>query len=117
MPSIRDRSVVRSSTRPSAKYCCSGSSPILVNGSTTTGLAEGRLFTTDNASDGGRIVTVDPTTGKVVPLITGLPAGPTGQLAFQDGWIYWSAGATTNSGVLNKSDGGPFGQPDIPCQD
>ena len=49
------------------------------------GLAGGRLFATDNASDGGRIVTVDPTTGKVVPLITGLPAGPTGQLAFQDG--------------------------------
>ena len=81
------------------------------------GLAGGRLFATDNASDGGRIVTVDPTTGKVVPLITGLPAGPTGQLAFQDGWIYWGAGATTNSGVLSKSDGGPFGQPDIPCQD
>jgi hypothetical protein len=81
------------------------------------GLAGGRLFATDNASDGGRIVTVGPTTGKVVPLITGLPAGPTGQLAFQDGWIYWGAGATTNSGVLSKSDGGPFGQPDIPCQD
>ena len=41
------------------------------------GSAGGRLFATDNASDGGRIVTVDPTTGKVVPLITGLPAGPT----------------------------------------
>jgi hypothetical protein len=77
----------------------------------------GRLFATDNASDGGRIVTVDPTTGKVVPLITKLPAGPTGQLAFQGGWIYWGAGATSNSGVLSKSDGGPFGQPDIPCQD
>ncbi len=34
------------------------------------GSAGGRLFATDNASDGGRIVTVDPTTGKVVPLIT-----------------------------------------------
>jgi hypothetical protein len=81
------------------------------------GLAGGRLFATDNASGGGRIVTVDPTTGNVVTLITGLPAGPTGQLAFQDGWIYWGAGATTNSGVVSKSDGGPFGQPDIPCQD
>jgi len=81
------------------------------------GSAGGRLFATDNASDGGRIVTVDPTTGKVVPLITGLPAGPTGQLAFRDGWIYWGAGSTTNSGVVSKADGGPFGQPDVPCQD
>jgi len=81
------------------------------------GLAGGRLFATDNASDGGRIVTVDPTTGQVVPLITGLPAGPTGQLAFQAGWIYWGAGSTTNSGVVSKADGGAFGQPDIPCQD
>ena len=81
------------------------------------GLAGGRLFATDNASDGGRIVTVDPATGKVVPLITGLPAGPTGQLAFQGGWIYWGAGSTTNSGVVSKADGGAFGQPDIPCQD
>ena len=81
------------------------------------GLVGGWLFATDNASDGGRIVTVDPATGKVVPLITGLPAGPTGQLAFQDGWIYWGAGSTTNSGVVSKADGGPFGQPDVPCQD
>jgi hypothetical protein len=81
------------------------------------GLAGGRLFATDNASDGGRIVTVDATTGKAVPLITKLPAGPTGQLAFRDGWIYWGAGSTTNSGVVSKSDGGAGGQPDIPCQD
>jgi len=53
----------------------------------------------------------------VVPLITKLPAGPTGQLAFEGGWIYWGAGSTTNSGVVSKSDGGPSGQPDIPCQD
>jgi len=81
------------------------------------GLAGGRLFATDNAADGGRIVTVDPATGKVVPLITGLPAGPTGQLAFQGGWVYWGAGSTTNSGVVSKADGGSSGQPDIPCQD
>jgi len=81
------------------------------------GLEGGRLFATDNGASGGRIVTLDPTTGKVTPLITGLPAGPTGQLAFRDGWIYWGAGSTTNSGVVSKADGGPFGQPDIPCQD
>jgi len=50
------------------------------------GSAGGRPFATDNASDGGRIAAVDPATGKVVPLITGLPAGPTGQLAFHGGW-------------------------------
>jgi hypothetical protein len=34
-PAIRDRSVVKSSVIPSAKYCCSGSLPRLANGSTT----------------------------------------------------------------------------------
>jgi hypothetical protein len=34
-PAIRDRSVVRSSVIPSAKYCCSGSLLKLVNGNTT----------------------------------------------------------------------------------
>jgi glucose/arabinose dehydrogenase len=75
------------------------------------GSAGGRPFATDNASDGGRIATVDPDTGKVVPLITGLT--PTGQLALRGGWIYWGAGATTNNGVVDSGGG----QPDIPCQD
>src|SRR5262245_56215972 len=35
MPASRDRSVVRSSVIPSAKYCCSGSVLRLANGSTT----------------------------------------------------------------------------------
>ena len=60
------------------------------------GLAGGRLFATDNGANGGRILNVDPTTGKVTQLITGLPAGPTGQLALHGGWIYWAAGSTTN---------------------
>ena len=77
------------------------------------GLAGGRLFATDNASDGGRIVTVDPATGKVVTLITGLPTSLTGQLAFHGGWIYWGFAASTNNGVVD----GDGGQPDIPCQD
>src|SRR5436190_20106821 len=34
-PTIRDRSVVRSSVTPSAKYCCSRSSLRLLKGSTT----------------------------------------------------------------------------------
>src|SRR6516165_12236742 len=77
------------------------------------GFDGGRLFATDNESSGGRILTVNPTAGNVVPLITGLPAGPTGQLAFHGGWIYWGAGATTNNGVVDLNGG----QPDIPCQD
>jgi hypothetical protein len=81
------------------------------------GLEGGRLFSTDNGASGGRIVTLDPMTGALTSLVTGLPGGPTGQLAFAKGWIYWGSGATTNSGVLSKSDGGPSGQPDIPCQD
>src|SRR5215469_6961811 len=76
-----------------------------------------RLFATVNAWVGGLNVKVHPANGAAVLLITRLPAGPTGQLAFRGGWIYWGAGATTNSGVVSKSDGGPFGQPDIPCQD
>ena len=35
MSAIRDRSVVRSSVIPSAKYCCSGSLLRLAKGSTT----------------------------------------------------------------------------------
>ena len=80
------------------------------------GLEGGRLFATDNGASGGRILNVDPTTGNVLQLITGLPGGPTGQLAFRDGWVFWGSGSTTNSGVVSKADGGAFGQPDVPCQ-
>src|SRR5215472_4220692 len=84
------------------------------------GFDGGRLFATDSnqathaagQNNSSRIVTVDPVTGHVTPFITGLPTGdhPSEQLAFKDGWVYWSQGSTTNSGV---SDGE---QPDIPCQ-
>jgi glucose/arabinose dehydrogenase len=80
------------------------------------GLQGGRLFATDSnqathtgtAANTSRIATVDPNTGAVTPFITGLPTGdhPTEQLAFSGGWIYWSQGSTTNSGV---SDGGQPG--------
>jgi hypothetical protein len=54
----------------------------------------------------------------VTPFISGLPTGdhPTEQLAFDDGWIYWSQGSTTNSGVVGRDNGGGANQPDIPCQ-
>ena len=48
-----------------------------------------------------------------------VPTGdhPSEQLAFKDGWIYWSQGSTTNSGVVGRDNGGGTGQADIPCQD
>src|SRR5215831_7661870 len=86
----------------------------------------GRLFATDSnqATHGGgqnsssRIVTVDPQSGTVTPFITGLPTGdhPTEQLAFKGGFIYWSQGSTTNSGVVGRDNNGGANQPDIPCQ-
>ena len=91
------------------------------------GFQGGRLFATDSnqATHGGgqngssRIVIVDPNSGAVTPFITGLPTGdhPTEQLAFKDGWIYWSQGSTTNSGVVGLDNNGGKNQPDIPCQD
>jgi hypothetical protein len=91
------------------------------------GLHGGRLFATDSnqathaagQNNSSRIVTVDIKTGMVAPFITGLPTGdhPTEQLAFKDGWIYWSQGSTTNSGVVGRDNGGGNNQQDIPCQD
>jgi hypothetical protein len=92
------------------------------------GFQGGRLFATDSnqathahngQNNSSRIVTVNPMTGQVVPFITGLPTGdhPTEQLAFKTGWIYWSQGSTTNSGVVGRDNGGGANQQDIPCQD
>src|SRR5207249_7177841 len=93
------------------------------------GFDGGRLFVTDSnqairsassaQNNSSRIVSVDPKTGAVTPFITGLPTGdhPTEQLAFLDGWIYWSQGSTTNSGVVGRDNGGGANQHDIPCQD
>src|SRR5205814_3870118 len=92
------------------------------------GLQGGRLFASDSnqathahngQNNSSRIVTVDPLTGRVTPFITSLPTGdhPTEQLAFKDGWIYWSQGSTTNSGVVARDNGGGENQQDIPCQD
>jgi glucose/arabinose dehydrogenase len=91
------------------------------------GLQGGRLFATDSNqslrttgnNNSSRIVIVNPTTGAVTPFITALPTGdhPSEQLAFKGGWIYWSQGSTTNSGVVGLDNGGGANQPDIPCQD
>ena len=91
------------------------------------GFQGGRLFATDSDqathaggnNNSSRIVTVDPKTGAVTPVITQLPTGdhPSEQLAFKGGWIYWSQGSTTNSGVVGRDNGGGTNQQDIPCQD
>jgi glucose/arabinose dehydrogenase len=91
------------------------------------GFEGGRLFATDSnqathaggQNNSSRIVTVDPDTGQVTPLITDLPTGdhPTEQLAFKGEFIYWSQGSTTNSGVVGRDNGGGANQQDIPCQD
>jgi hypothetical protein len=91
------------------------------------GVQGGRLFATDSnqATHGGgqnnssRVVIVDPQTGKVTPFITQLPTGdhPSEQLAFDNKWIYWSQGSTTNSGVVGRDNNGGKNQQDIPCQD
>src|SRR5438105_3669955 len=92
------------------------------------GLQGGRLFATDSnqathahngQNNSSRIVTVDPMTGHVTPFITSLPTGdhPTEQLAIKDGWLYWSQGSTTNSGVVGRDNGGGQNQADLPCQD
>src|SRR5262249_39849162 len=91
------------------------------------GFQGGRLFATDSnqathaagQNNSSRIVTVNPINGQVTPFITNLPTGdhPTEQLAFKNGWIFWSQGSTTNSGVVGRDNGGGTNQPDIPCQD
>ena len=88
----------------------------------------GRLFATDSnqathahngQNNSSRIVIVDPKTGNVTPFITQLPTGdhPAEQLAFKGGWIYWSQGSTTNSGVVGRDNGNGANQSDIPCED
>src|SRR5713101_5254239 len=92
------------------------------------GFEGGRLFATDSnqairavgaQNNSSRIVTVNPQTGQVTPFISGLPTGdhPAEQITFKDGWIYWSQGSTTNSGVVGHDNGGGANQQDIPCQD
>jgi len=92
------------------------------------GSAGGTLFSTDSnqQTDGGagptnssRLVTVNLETGAVNPFISALPTGdhPTEQVLVKDGWVYWSQGSATNSGVVGRDNGGGTGQQEIPCQD
>src|SRR5436189_2209503 len=91
--------------------------------------SRGRLFVTDSnqgvrgapgsGNNTSRIMRADLATGKLSPFITGLPTGdhPTEELQARDGWLYWSQGSATNSGVTGHDNGAGGNQHDIACQD
>jgi len=96
------------------------------------GFGGGRLFGTDSnqgargaaAGRGGgnntsRVVTIDLGRNRVDTLIGGLPTGdhPTELLVVHDGFLYWSQGSATNSGVTGHDNGNGGNQHDIACQD
>ena len=98
------------------------------------GFAGGTLFATDSnqgvrgaASGGGnntsRVATIDLardlSSATVNPFISGLPTGdhPTELIVVKDGFIYWSQGSATNSGVTGHDNGGGGNQHDIACQE
>jgi glucose/arabinose dehydrogenase len=81
---------------------------------------DGRLY----VSSATAIATVDLDTGKLAPLITGLPAlgnHPNTQLAFApDGWVYFGLGLTSNAGVVGLDNAWLEQRPelsDVPCRD
>src|SRR5262249_58882149 len=62
---------------------------------------------------------VDTQRGKGTAFTTGLRKGdhPAEQLALKGGFIYWSQGSSTNSGVVGRDNNGGLNQQEIPCQD
>ena len=88
----------------------------------------GTLFATDSnqgvrgapgtGNNTSRIVKVNTATGVVDVVIKGLPTGdhPTEQILVKDGWLYWSQGSATNSGVTGLDNGAGGNQHDIACQ-
>jgi hypothetical protein len=90
--------------------------------------AGGTLFATDSnqgargapgrGNNTSRIVKVKLPGGTIVPVIVGLPTGdhPTEQILVKDGWLYWSQGSATNSGVTGHDNGAGGNQHDIACQ-
>jgi glucose/arabinose dehydrogenase len=89
----------------------------------------GTLFGTDSnqgvrgapgtANNSSRVLKIALPSGTVTPIITKLPTGdhPTEQIVVKDGWLYWSHGSTTNSGVTGHDNGGGDNQHEIACQD
>ena len=92
--------------------------------------AGGRLFATDSnqgvrgapgkGNNTSRVLRVNLPGGTITPLIVGLPTGdhPTEQILVKDGWLYWSQGSATNSGVTGHDNGlaPDQNQHDIACQ-
>ena len=88
----------------------------------------GTLYATDSnqgargapgkGNNTSRIVQVGLPSGTVTPVIVGLPTGdhPTEQILVKEGWLYWSQGSATNSGVTGHDNGGGGNQHDIACQ-
>ncbi len=93
------------------------------------GFEGGTLFGTDSnqgvrgapgaGNNTSRVVTVDLDGNAVNSFISGLPTGdhPTEQILVKDGFIFWSQGSATNSGVTGHDNGAGGNQHDIPCQD
>ena len=93
------------------------------------GFEGGRLFASDSnqgvrgapgqGNNTSRLVTLDPGFDRLNVFINRLPTGdhPTEQIAFRGGFIYWSQGSATNSGVTGLDNGAGGNQHDIPCQD
>ena len=88
----------------------------------------GTLFATDSnqgvrgapgsGNNTSRISRVDLAGNTVTTVIHGLPTGdhPTEQILVKDGWLYWSQGSATNSGVTGHDNGGGGNQHEIACQ-
>jgi glucose/arabinose dehydrogenase len=88
----------------------------------------GTLYATDSnqgargapgkGNNTSRIVRVGLPGGSITPVIRGLPTGdhPTEQILVKDGWLYWSQGSATNSGVTGHDNGAGGNQHDIACQ-
>jgi glucose/arabinose dehydrogenase len=75
-----------------------------------TGVAfhAGNFFVADgNVLEGGRLLRISPD-GKINPLITGLPSfgdhHTNGPAIGSDGWIYFSQGTATNSGIVGEDN-------------
>jgi len=88
----------------------------------------GTLYATDSnqgargapgkGNNTSRVVRVDLAKNTVTTVIHGLPTGdhPTEQILVKDGWLYWSQGSATNSGVTGHDNGGGGNQHEIACQ-
>ena len=88
----------------------------------------GKLFVSDSnqgirgapgkQNNSSRIMTADLASGTLTSFITGLPTGdhPTENLLVKDGFVYWTQGSATNSGVTGHDNGAGGNQHDIACQ-